>query len=182
MKRYAAVLAGLVVLGLLTGCNSQVSDYIRSRMEGTLYEAGLKEEVRTAFFIYQVKDAYLCSEYYGYVPAEGKVLLVASVRIQNILDEAIPMFDIDFQAQWGEEAEDAYAFPITMGGEQDEIFGERQLPARYEIEVGGVRTGDLVFEIPAGYENCSVSCVDVYSDGSRGDTYFVYFTAKENLV
>ena len=41
------------------------------------------------------------------------------------------------------------------------------------------REGLLVYEVPAGYEDFSISTQDTYSDGTTGDTYFVYFTPEK---
>lgn len=40
-------------------------------------------------------------------------------------------------------------------------------------------TGLLVFEIPAGNTDLSISYMEAFDDDSTGTTYFVFFTAEE---
>ena len=44
------------------------------------------------------------------------------------------------------------------------------------------RTGLLVFEVPAGETDFSISYLELFDDGTaegeKGDTFFVYFTAE----
>lgn len=58
-------------------------------------------------------------------------------------------------------------------------MAEEQLPAEYELAVNETRTGDLVFDVPAGEKDFSISHLELFDDDSEGDTFFVYFTAEE---
>ena len=92
------------------------------------------------------------------------------------------MSDLDFQAQWGDEADDAFAWPITSDPETMEDRGtlcDEQLPYEYEMSVGEkISGGELVYEVPEGYKDFSISAIDDFADDSEeGGTYFVYFTA-----
>ena len=44
------------------------------------------------------------------------------------------------------------------------------------------RTGELVFEVPEGEKDFSVSTMELFDDGSlegeEGDTFFVFFSAE----
>lgn len=67
------------------------------------------------------------------LPAEGNVLLVASIRLRITFQESRMMYDTDFQLAWGEE-DDAYAYPVTTDMETFEELdpvGENQLPGTY---------------------------------------------------
>ena len=132
--------------------------------------------MHTEFFDYTVNSAYLCDDYEGYIPAEGYRLLVADVTVKNTFNESIPMFDTDFQAQWTDDSEDAYALPLTYYMDQ---VSDQQLPTEYELAVDEERTGALVFEVPEGEKDFSISYLELFEDGSEGDVFFVYFTAED---
>ena len=53
----------------------------------------------------------------------------------------------------------------------DEIF--------YELAVDESRTGTLVYEVPMGERDFSISYKELFDNDTEGDTFFVYFTAKE---
>ena len=131
--------------------------------------------MHTEFFDYTVNSAYLCDDYEDHIPAEGYRLLVADVTVKNTFNESIPMFDTDFQAQWTDDSEDAYALPLTYYMDQ---VSDQQLPTEYELAVDEERTGALVFEVPEGEKDFSISYLELFEDGSEGDVFFVYFTAE----
>ena len=68
--------------------------------------------METYFFNYSVNSAYVCTEFEEYVPSEGNELLVTEVTIENTDRESIVMWDDDFQVQWNDDAEDAYAWIV----------------------------------------------------------------------
>lgn len=130
------------------------------------------------FFDYTVNSAYLCDEFQGYVPSQdGFRLLVADVTIKNTFQESIPMFDSDFQVQWNSDAEDAYDVPITY---YTDAVSDQQLPGEYDLAVDEERSGLLVFEVPEGNKDFSISYLEIFEDGSEADVFFVFFTAEEN--
>jgi len=47
------------------------------------------------------------------------------------------------------------------------------------LSVNEDRTGLLVFEVPEGYKDFSISYLEVFDDYSEGNVFFVYFTADE---
>lgn len=161
----------LLAAVLLTGCGPKEGEaqdgYGEGRMGDTMH---------TEFFDYTVNSAYLCDDYEDYIPAEGYRLLVADVTVKNTFNESIPMFDTDFQAQWTDDSEDAYVLPLTYYMDQ---VSDQQLPTEYELAVDEERTGALVFEVPEGEKDFSISYLELFEDGSEGDVFFVYFTAED---
>lgn len=186
MKKLASILLMVVLAFNLTACSSSedsLSDLMPDSFSDTdvLPEDGYAEGqlgsvMRTYFFNYTVNSAYLCDEYSGYTPAEGKTLLVADVTVKNTFDEAIEMYDTDFQVQWGSDEEDAYDYPITL---YVDPVSDEQLPGTYELAAGEEVTGLLVFEVAAGSTDFSISYLELFSDDTEGDLFFVYFTAEE---
>ena len=144
--------------------------------------------MHTMFFDFTVTGAYLAEEYEGYQPAEGNQLLVADITVKNTFRESIEMYDTDFQGPDGRRrrTRTAYSIPITTDPEtftELEPVGGYQLPGTYPLAVDEERSGQLVYEVPQGYVDFSLSYLELYDDGSEeentGDTYFVFFTAQD---
>lgn len=144
--------------------------------EGGYGEGRIGDTMKTYFFDYKVNSAYVCEEFAGYQPAEGKDLLVADVTVKNTFNESIPMFDSDFQIQWNSDAEEDYDVPISYYGNE---VSDEQLPESYELAINEEKTGLLVFEVPEGEKDFSISYLELFDDDSEGDVYFVFFTAEK---
>ena len=170
-KRLFALAAAAVMLLGLTACG------------GGSNEGRTGDTMETYFFDFTVNSAYLTSDYAGYTPAEGNVLLVADITVKNTFQQSFEMYDVDFQAQW-DDGDDAFAYPITTDMEtftEREPVGENQLPGTYLMAVDEERSGELVYEVPAGHADFSISYLEQFVDDageeSTGEVYFVYFTA-----
>lgn len=143
-------------------------------------EGRMGDVMQTYFFTYSVNSAYLTDSFEGYAPAEGNALLVAEMTVKNTGRQSIEMYDTDFQAQWGDE--EGFSLPITFDMETGEDLGtvsDKQFPGTYTLGVNESRTALLVFEVPAGNRDLSISHMEYFSDGTTGDTFFVFFTASE---
>ena len=175
MKQRLLALAMAAVMAMgLTACGG-----------GGSSEGRTGDTMETYFFDFTVNSAYLTSDYEGYTPAEGNVLLVADITVKNTNQQSIEMYDIDFQAQW-DDGDEAYAYPITTDMEtytEVDPVGENQLPGTYTLAVDEERTGELVYEVPAGFTDFSIAYLEQFVDEdgneSTGDTFFVYFTAED---
>lgn len=195
MKKAFAILLSLLLVFGLAACtsgstnepqadpqpDSQSEPVIKEAVDGGVFDGRIGETIRTYFFDFRVNDAYLCEDYHGFTPQEGNVLLVVNVDIENTRNGSIPMSDLDFQAQWNDAAEDAFAWPITSDPETFEDRGtlcDEQLPYEYAMAVGEkISGGELVYEVPAGEKDFSISTIDDFADSEEeGDVYFVYFT------
>jgi len=181
------ILASILLIALaavsLTACgNPGSSANIITADEDGYAEGGMGDTMRTYFFDYTVHSAYLCSEYQGYVPQDGNELLVADVTVKNSHREAITMYDSDFQVQWNDDADDAWDIPITYYLEEGQVLGDEVLPALYDLKVGESRQGLLIFEVPEGNEDFSISYQELFDADNESDAYgavfFVYFTAQ----
>lgn len=167
--------AGVLCLALLAGCGEKQKG--AGYAQDGYAEGSLGDTMHTAFFDYTVNEVYLTQKFESYQPIqEGFQLLVAEVTIQNTFGESIPMFDSDFQVQWNSDDPDAYDVPITYYTDR---VSEEQFPEEYELAVDEERTGLLVFEVPVGEKDFSISYLEIYEDGEEGDVFFVFFTAKE---
>ena len=175
-KRMLALMAALSLALGLTACGGDSGNN----------EGRVQDTMETYFFEFTVNSAYLTNDYAGYTPAEGNTLLVADITVKNTFQQSIEMYDTDFQAQWGDDAEDAFAIPITTDMEtftELDPIGENQLPGTYPLGVDEERSGELVYEVPAGHVDFSISYLEQFVDEageeSTGEVYFVYFTAEE---
>ena len=191
MKKTFALLLALLLVFSLAACTSGSSEpaadpgsapVIKEAEDGGVFDGRIGETIRTYFYDFKVTDAYLCDDYHGFTPQDGNVLLVVKLDIENTMNSSIPMSDLDFQAQWGDDADDAFAWPITSDPETMDDRGtlcDEQLPYEYEMSVGEkISGGELVYEVPEGYKDFSISAIDDFEDDSEeGGVYFVYFTA-----
>ncbi len=181
MKRFVTFLLGVLMAASLAGCGIELpglpgadtKDKVITPDEDGYAEGRMGNIMRTYFFDYTVNSAFVCSEYEGYTPADGNELLVVDMTVKNTFHESLSMFDTDFQAQWNDSAEDAYSYPVENG----ENISDKVLPGEYTLNVDESRNGYLVFEVPAGHKDFSVSYMEFFDDNSTGDTFFVFFTA-----
>jgi len=145
-------------------------------------QGAIGDTMRTAWFDFTVNSAELKDSYGSIVPNDGETLLVVNVTLSNTFTDTIPMFDTDFQAQWGSDGDDDYRFPVTY---DDPAMTETgMLESEYELEAGKSLTGDLVYSVPGGQSEYSLSFLEYYEptegedSGSEGDLFFVFFSAE----
>ena len=182
MKKIASlILATLFTAAALTGCgsNGTLGSRVGYPDEYGNAEGGLGDTMHTYWFDYTVNSAYLCDEFEGYKPSEGYEILVADVTVKNTVSDTITMFDTDFQIQWDDYSDDAYDVPITFYLEDDVVLNKDMLPGEYDLNKNESITGLLVYEIPTGNKDFSISFLEVFEDYTEGDVFFVYFSAKK---
>lgn len=181
MKKFVSLLLAAILMTGLTACgNSGVTGENNVYAEDGYAEGGLGDVMNTYFFTYTVNSAYVCEQYESYVPEEGFDLLVAEISVKNISNDTITMYDTDFQVQWGDDTnDDAFDVPITYYVDTDEIISDDIFPYEYELKKKESKTGLLVFEVPEGRTEYSISYMEYFSDDTSGDTFFVYFTAEK---
>lgn len=143
-------------------------------------EGFIGDTMHTYFFDYTVNSAYLCDEYEGYTPEDGYEILVADVTVKNTVTQSIEMYDTDFQIQWNDDADDAYDFPITLYLDEGEVLNDQMFPGVYTLSVNQSVNGLLVFEVPAGNKDFSISYLEMFDDDTTGDVFFVYFSAEKH--
>ena len=186
MKRLLSLFLALSLLLCLTACG--FSAYVGAPDSGESgggndvyaedgYAEGRTGDLMHSYFMdFTVNSAYTTSDYHGHTAPEGMRVLVVE------MNETLPMYDDDFQGQWSASPEtDEFAWPITEGedGGELDVVAEEQFPAEYELAVDESRTGTLVFDVPADEKDFSISHLELFSDDSEGNTFFVYFTAEK---
>lgn len=168
MKRILALAAAAVLALALCSCSGT------GKKDGADTPPTLGDTVKTIFFDFSVESAQWVDEINGYTPAEGNALLDTVIKIKNTSGDGLPMGIYDFQAQWGGEGEDDFAF------QSEEITGEGIMPVEFEMKKGETAEYHVYYEIPAGSTDLSISYWEVYTDEDgkevEGDTFFVHFT------
>ncbi len=183
MKKAGWLAAVLLSATLLSGCgeffttaledaNIAVPGMEEEPEEAVLLEGGLKDVMQTEFYSFVVEEAWTSRFIGTTIPQEGYVYLIANVTVKNTHRDVIPLYDTDFQADWGKAGETAD--PLIGKGKFDYDW---VLPYEYELEPEEERTGLLIYEVPAGSETYTISHHTLFSDGTEGGTYRVTFEA-----
>lgn len=159
--KWAALWALLVLLP--AGCAGGEADSSQPRQLG--------EEVSTAWFTFSVEEATCTQEYQGYSAQQGETLVVVELSLRSRYDQAIPMFDTDFQLSWqGMEPQDQRCMPV-------EHYCQEQLPTEYELQPRETLDGVAVYEIPEEARDLVLTFQEVFDDGTQegklGETYTV---------
>ena len=147
-------------------------------------EGNMGDVLRTYWYDFSVDSAYTCAQLEDYVPAEGNQMLVVQVTVTNQMNFSLPMMDTDFQAQWSDDADEAYSYPITNKDDRTvnntgvEPLTDDMLPEYWDLAIDETRTGILAYEVPVGEVDFSISTVEYFEDGTTGDTFFVFFTPE----
>ena len=161
LKRCSIVLAVLMLALALTACSNGKKN------------GGIGDTLSTMFFDYTVVSAESTTEYDGYTPGNGNKLLVLSVKIKNDFGSTLPMYDTDFQLQWGDD--DDYAWAV-------DAFNDDMMPLIWELENRKTATYDMLFEVPADITEFSLCYLEEYTDQNgreqTGDLYSVDFTVE----
>ncbi len=164
-KKLALALAVLMLTLALAAC---------SGAQGGGTNGDLGRAFSTMFFDYTVVSAESATEYDGYTPADGNRLIVLSVKVKNDFGSTLPMYDSDFQLQWGDGDED-YAWSVDP-------FNDDMMPLEWELEDGKEATYDMLFEAPTDVTELSLVYLEEYTDQNgehqTGDFYSANFTVE----
>lgn len=175
-KRIALALSMVLFALAFTACGPNLFSGGDGGSKDT--EGGIGDTLSNMFFDYTVLEATSPAEYDGYTAAEGNRLIVCSVKVKNTFGETIPMYDSDFQLQWGNIGgdDDDYTFSL-------DAFNDTMMPLEYELADGEEVTYDLVFEAPADVKDFGLVYLEEYYTGSEsesgtGDFFSVNFTVE----
>lgn len=178
MKKLFALALALCLAAALCACGNSKTKDTGIYAEDGIGQGTVGDVMHTYFFDFTVNSVHFADTYESYVPTSGNQMMIAEVTVTNTVSDTLPMFDTDFQAQWNDDADDAYAWPITLDPVTYEDVGtlsDEQLPGVYSIDAGKSVTGLLVYEVPAGYDAYSVSYLEMFDNDTTGDVFFVTF-------
>ncbi|MCI8417456.1 MAG: hypothetical protein HFI33_08210 [Lachnospiraceae bacterium] len=140
-------------------------------LEGGFYDGGIGDTLENVFFAMRVDEARLVESYGSYEPSEGTELVDVTITLTNTFWEELPMYNTDFQIQWGGEGDDDFRFGLSeLSAESPDV-----MPEQFWLEEGETVEYHLIYEIPAGNRELSVSYLEEYSDGSEGSLYVIFF-------
>ena len=98
-----------------------------------------------------------------------------NVTVDNTFGEALPMYDSDFQVQWGDGEED-FAWSL-------DAYSDKMMPLEWELATDESATYDLVFEVPADLSSFAIVYLEQYTDedgnSGEGDLFTVQFEFKK---
>ena len=147
---------------------------------GTQTEGGIGDTLSNMFFDYTVVEAASPAEYEGHTAAAGSRLIVCGVKVKNTFGDTLPMYDSDFQLQWGAIGGDDNDYAFSL-----DAFSDAMMPLEYELADGEEATYDLVFEVPADVTDFSLVYLEEYYTGSgsssesaTGEFFSVNFTVE----
>ena len=162
-KRIALALSMVLFALAFTACGPNLLSGGDGGSKDT--EGGIGDTLSNMFFDYTVLEATSPAEYDGYTAAEGNRLIVCSVKVKNTFGETIPMYDSDFQLQWGNIGgdDDDYTFSL-------DAFNDTMMPLEYELADGEEVTYDLVFEAPADVKDFGLVYLEEYYTGSESES------------
>lgn len=160
LKKCSVILAVLMLALAFAACSDKKTS------------GGIGDTLSTMFFDYTVVSAESPSEYDGYTPEDGNKLLLLSVKVKNDFGSTLPMYDDDFQLQWGDGE---YTWAVRA-------FNSEMMPAEWELENKKTATYDMLFEVPANETEFSLAYLEIYTDRNNnaqtGDVFSITFTVK----
>lgn len=181
----AAGLAALTMAAGLTGCSGvTLLNGISAKTDGAVGDT-----LSNMFFDFTVNTVSTPDSYYGYIPSDGNQLVVCNLMLKNTTEDDLPMYDADFQLQWGDGEED-YAWSLNpLEEDENGVPTNDQMPLEWTLPVDGEAVYDLVFEVPGELSAFSLVYLELYTDYSTGaegtgDLYSVHFNLAdpESLV
>lgn len=134
--------------------------------------ASISENVHTAFFDFCVQDAYLCSAYDVIKAPRQHTLLAVQVSLNNTTDMDAPMFDTDFQIQWGT---DDFAVPMTY---QSNLQADHLLADSYTLLAHSKVEGVLLYAVPQGVTDFQMVYQEYDARQALGDLFIISIKAK----
>lgn len=167
MKKIAAAAAAFLLAVSATGCGG--------KEQARTLNAAMGETLSTMFFDYTVTTARLEDEMQGMQGHDGYKLLVVDTTITNNGKNPITMTDADFFISWGDGEKD-YDYPISLY--DTTVLSDRQLPAQYDLDAAGSRSGELIFAVPPEITTFGLKTQDYYTEGDSqeavaGDIYTI---------
>ena len=178
MKTVRKMIVMAAATALLWGCGGKAKDTESAQTSGTGFVEGKTGDLlQTEWFTIRVNRSSLADSYGELTPQkDGTKLLAVNVTLKNTDDTILPMYDVDFQAQWNSDAEDAFALPVTYTN--PEAVQADMLKDSYTVDVGGEVSGDLVFEVPADQAPYFLLYQEVYEDEETGRIFVVELNPK----
>lgn len=134
--------------------------------EPQYYDGRIGDTFSTVFFDFSVDSVSLAEDIAP--SAEGMMVIDLVITVKNTFGEELPMFYNDFQLAYGDGDSD-FCYSIL-----DDTL-PLNMPEAYTLKRGETATYHMYFEVPETSTEYSLAYLEIYDDGTTGDTYFVYF-------
>jgi hypothetical protein len=123
------------------------------------------EDYRTRWFSFNIESIEEVTEYAGYEPPEGSVLMDVVVTETCVFEESIPMGTFDFYM----DAEDfpEYVYPI------EEPLDDAMMPSEFELIPDETVTYHMLYEIPARHEKLVLKYTELDADDVEYATFTI---------
>ena len=142
---------------------------VDGRVVGGYLGAQVGIKVNAKWYDFTINSVEEIKEYQGYKPANNKKLIHSSITITNTSDKDVYIFDGDFALVWDLDKEErSYTTSIDP-------LDNNMLKNEMVINVGETKTIDTVYEIDNNIKKpMAIYYYEQYSDGQRGNKYYVY--------
>jgi hypothetical protein len=139
------------------------------RALGQLIEGDVTGEIgkdyRTRWFSFNIESIKEVTEYAGYAPQDGNVLMDVVVTETCIYEEAIPMGTFDFYMDADNFLE--YIYPV------EETFDDTMMPLEFELAPDETVTYHMLYEIPTEHENLTLKYTEIAEDEAEYATFTI---------
>ena len=184
MKKLRVLLLALAVTFGSAGCTRKtLSDIVNENNTTTGSDNGYHEyevgdSVKTMFFNFTVEEFLSSTDISGNKPDAGKQFVAVKLKVENTFGQDIQMFSTDFLLEWDKtNADDKGVDGPHSYYDKDAIFDE-EFEKEYTLTTGESKEGVLVFEVPEGVTEVSLTVQDIYNDKQgnqhEGDVYIVH--------
>jgi hypothetical protein len=123
----------ICIFALLCGCQKEVV------IEGDI-DITLNQPYKSKWFEFTVKSAATATEYAGYSPEEGFILIDVLINETGAFEEPVPMGIMDFYiSASGDDEEKFYPLPA---------FDDSMMPDKFDLSLGETAEYHMVYEVP----------------------------------
>jgi hypothetical protein len=181
-KKVVIALALALMLALSLSACGGVKDKVEDAVENVSGGAGellgqllsgdvtgeIGKDYRTEWFSFNVKSIHSVSDYAGYAPGEGNILVDVLITETNIFEETLPMGTSDFYMDDTSFLE--YIFPISP-------LDDTMMPDEFALGVDETVEYHLIYELPADVTDLRL----LYTEIDENEVEHATFTIPVSL-
>ena len=132
--------------------------------------AQVGDTINAKWYDFKIKNVEILNEYQGYNAKDNNILIHGSIVIKNTTDKDIYLFDGDFALVWNLDKEERQ-YTYSM-----DAFTDTMLSNEMVIHVGEEKEIDTIYEVDKTIlkKTKAIYYYEQYSDGQRGNKYYVY--------
>jgi hypothetical protein len=158
-----------MLVSLLGGCsavrnvvnNENVRDFIMGNVDGEIGKT-----YSTRWFDFKIHSVERISEYAGYTPADGHILLDVFIEESNTFGEPIPMGTFDFYLTTDNASYELY--PMDPFNDDPSM-----MPAEFSLEDGENVEYHMIFEFPDDSSGVMLKYTEIDEDDNVSATFTI---------